>query len=197
MNQIGIVKTHFNFGGMDVYIVLVAGHFNKQKDNRVSVRFEGRSIRLLDCVGDKFISNESAVKKYILELVIRPRYARFAHQSENVQCFFVAFSFNQVLGNFGREQFSYSAGKAFIGKKAINLSAVMYQRKSQIAICQSDASEICGDVSHFGVGGSEELSSCGQFVEKVSDLYCSAVIGAAGGYVGFSSTVNLDTVAAG
>ena len=99
MYKIGIIKTYFAFGRMHVYVIVFIRHSDKQKYHRESVRFQQTSISLFDCVRDEFISDESAVEKYVLELATCSGIAGSAHQAEDVQALFLAFSLKQVFGD--------------------------------------------------------------------------------------------------
>jgi len=70
----------------------------------------------------------------------------------------------------------------------------MDERKIQIIICKCNACELLGDVPHLGVGGSEEFTPGGQFIEDVPDLDGCADIRAAGAEAAFIPTINLDSV---
>ncbi len=50
MNQIGVIKTHFNLRRMYVHVIVFVGYSNEQKDDGKSVRFHEPAIGFFDCV---------------------------------------------------------------------------------------------------------------------------------------------------
>jgi hypothetical protein len=109
MNEIGIEEPHLDFRRVDVYIVIIVGHFDKYKRRGKPARVDCPAIRLLDCVRDEFVAYESAVEEYVLQPVACGSDCGLTQKGGYVQALFIAFGFEKIVRDLLAEQFCNSA----------------------------------------------------------------------------------------
>ena len=165
-----VLESDFQFCRMNVDVDQIRGHLQTDKSDRGTAGQQQAAIGFAQRMLQRPVADVPAVQEQVLHAVVGPAVVRIRHVSGQADLAVVAGHRNQGLADLAAEERQDAFPPAVHRRQIVDRTVVVLQREMDLRMDQGNADKRFRDVSHFGLGGAEELAPHRRIEKQLPDF---------------------------